>query len=103
VKNVFAKHKYRNKRELVAGSQQKDRIPFQTDNGWVHFFAKLVKRCSKTGAVGSFCEFLHRHISFSNVTQMSPNGDFDVTKTAFLMSPKCHQMSILMSPADGPW
>ena len=37
------------------------------------------------------------------VTQMSPNGDFDVTKSAFLMSPKYHQIPILMSPTDGLW
>ena len=52
--------------------------------------------CSVENSVKSFLRLFY-------VTQMSPNGDFDVTKSAFLMSPKCHQIPILMSPADGLW
>jgi len=57
-------------------------------------------KVSKSDVLGrELCEvFLS---AFLYVTQMSPNGDFDVTKSAFLMSPKCHQMTILMSPAAG--
>jgi hypothetical protein len=59
-------------------------------------------KVSKSDVLGrELCEvFLS---AFLYVTQMSPNGDFDVTKSAFLMSPKCHQIPILMSPADGLW
>ena len=54
------------------------------------------RMCSVENSVKSFFQLFY-------VTQMSPNGDFDVTKSAFLMSPKCHQMTILMSPAAGLW
>ena len=53
------------------------------------------RMCSVKNSVSFFQLF--------NVTQMSPNSDFDVTKSAFLMSPKCHQRTILMSPVTRLW